>query len=38
LHQCLPVKINIHEQIYAWPGRVFCVKQHEVPLAKEGRK
>src|SRR6266576_2624612 len=27
-----PVKINIHEQIYAW--RRVLVKQHEVPLAK----
>jgi L-lactate dehydrogenase complex protein LldF len=27
-----PVKINIHEQIYAW--RRALVKQHEVPLAK----
>jgi L-lactate dehydrogenase complex protein LldF len=27
-----PVKINIHEQIYAW--RRELVKQHEVPLAK----
>src|SRR6266853_1081444 len=28
-----PVKINIHEQIYAW--RRVLVKQHEVPLAKK---
>jgi L-lactate dehydrogenase complex protein LldG len=28
-----PVKINIHEQIYAW--RRELVKQHEVPLAKK---
>src|SRR5271166_6208638 len=27
-----PVKINIHEQIYAW--RRVLVEQHEVPLAK----
>ena len=30
-----PVKINIHEQIYAW--RRELVKQHEVPLRQEGR-
>src|SRR5712671_555704 len=28
-----PVKINIHEQIYAW--RRVLVEQHEVPLAKK---
>jgi L-lactate dehydrogenase complex protein LldF len=28
-----PVKINIHEQIYAW--RRVLVKQHEVPFAKK---
>ena len=28
-----PVKINIHEQIYAW--RRVLVKQHEVPLVKK---
>jgi L-lactate dehydrogenase complex protein LldF len=28
-----PVKINIHEQIYAW--RRELVKQHEVPFAKK---
>jgi L-lactate dehydrogenase complex protein LldF len=28
-----PVKINIHEQIYAW--RRVLVNQHEVPLAKK---
>ena len=28
-----PVKINIHEQIYAW--RRVLVKRHEVPLAKK---
>ena len=31
-----PVKINIHEQIYAW--RRELVKQHEVPLHQEGRR
>ena len=30
-----PVKINIHEQIYAW--RRVLVEQHEVPLAQKGR-
>ena len=27
-----PVKINIHEQIYAWRGEL--VKRHEVPFVK----
>ena len=30
-----PVKINIHEQIYAW--RRVLVERHEMPLAKQGR-